>query len=428
LTNISLSHPHVQTTPINAFLAAKDFEKREVLRLINLGRGRYKEFLGPLNNHPSPAFGLSDICTYLSLLEVEQQIKALRNLVATYDLGVDLQRAIIFYRPERATHVEFASLFPQRLGSANATQILHRRWVPPIKRVEEGKSTLNQEAFRSLAGIQAPQVFKGDNEATVLRTIEIMNATQEPCGILPSGTIVYQDGRMVEDQWQSPTRKHMMCFNWKYHSGSILDLTGIMKFTRGAFSDQKLRELTIGWQLGSAQHIYENVKFVYLFGSDTVMVYQPPQDRKTTARLRLVQLAFLSSSLKLVTGNEREIKAEREKLRQQIEAYEPAWDRSTYDELLQIRAEKDRLDRIKTEILLPYFGRRRNAGSRTKEKSSADAASYSNYLQSLANLYQASLVYGQLSSASIDPAIASKPLYRAPWAIQEFSGVKRIPL
>ena len=124
--------------------------------------------------------------------------------------------------------------------------------------------------------------------------------------------------------------------------------------------------------MGSTKHRYENVKFNRLFGSSSVLVYQPIESRlkeKGILNPPILPLNFLSNTLESLPKEETR--------------------------------------------MVEYLGLQLPLEKKTLPCS---PLAFSLYLQSLENLHQASLVYSQMPSATIDPAVATYPLHSAQWA------------
>ena len=316
------------------FLHAKEAEKRDVIRLINLGRGRYRQFIGSPEDPMAPACGLADIHNLLPILRVEQQINFLRRLSADYDLGTDMRGAIISYRPYDSNHVEFTTLFPQRWVVSGSLQETHRRWIYRIRK--------SNNAITGADGAV-------DKDATIMRTIEIMKSTREPCGVLPDNTA-------------SEVSDHGIYLNWKPGVGNALNLSNLLEFcSRKGLAAAETQLFISGWKIGSSPHLHENKKFRMLLNSEGIVkVYVPITEWKLSAKFPLIPLNLVSEVIRSLPKNE--------------------------------------------DTLLKYF----HIGK--------DNEARSPYMQSLVNLSKASLVYSRMPPATIDPGIASHPLFRAKWA------------
>ncbi|KAI9685627.1 MAG: hypothetical protein M1820_010777 [Bogoriella megaspora] len=127
-----------------AYLEASLKEQKETLRFVDLGRRRCGIFLTAEECHPEPVFGLSTFHGLLTLLDTEGQIKAIRQLATTYDIGVDFSSAVILYSSfgddesdefapaaERRSFpfVEFATVCP--VSVSNESKPVHGRWILP---------------------------------------------------------------------------------------------------------------------------------------------------------------------------------------------------------------------------------------------------------------------------------------------------------
>jgi len=377
LDNTPLAWLRLFSDKAGLFLIAKEVEKKEVTRFVNLGRGRYRGFLGSAKEHPGPALGLGDISTFLSILDVDDQIRVLRELVEDYDLGADLRGAMILYRPSKATHAEFATLYRQQHRTSQVTREQHRRWITGIKKMPVGASTAHRGKLRDTGSPSSDDTDnsqpKLDVAATIKRTIDIMQSTREPCGILPSGTVTDRDGIDIESYWKIQFSEHSTFLHWNHHSGSVLDFARLQQYcSKKMLRPEVIHQLLLGWEMGSSKHTYENVKFTRLFGSNSVVVYQPIEsrlNRKVVSNPPLLPLDFLSNALESLPKEETRIV--------EYLGLEPAPENQTLP---------------RCSLAFPL------------------------YLQSLENLHQASLVYSQMPSATVDPAIATYPLHSAKWA------------
>jgi hypothetical protein len=377
LDSTPLAWLRVFSVKASLFLIAKEAEKKEAIRFVNLGKGRYRGFLGSAKEHPGPALGLGDISTFLSMLDIEDQIRVLRELVEDYDLGADLRGAMIFYHPSGATHAEFATLYREQQGTSQVIREKHRRWITGIKKMSVGASTAHRGERRDRG---SPSTDDGcdsqpklDVEATIKRTIEIMKFTGEPCGIIPSGTVTNRDGGDIESHWKIQFSEHSTFLHWNHHSGSVLDFAGLQQYcNKKMLRPEVTHQLMLGWEIGSTKHKYENVKFTRLFGSNSVLVYQPIESRlnqRGVLKPPILPLNFLSNALESLPKEETR--------------------------------------------MVEYLGLKLPLEKKTLR---CRPLAFPLYLQSLENLHQASLVYSQMPSATINPAIATYPLHSAQWA------------
>lgn len=363
-TKTSLASIRMLSKRASLFLLAKDNEKKEVTRLINLGQGRYKFFMAVTSDLLGPAFGLGNISTFLSILDVEGQINALRRLAENYDIGLDLSGAVILYRSLETNNIEFATLFTQQVNTAGTSKMLHRRWITPVKMADQATIS-NSNVFRNPDDIYSTSEV--DVNALIRRTLEIMLSSGEPCGIMMRGSATDRDGKDFDDLWQDSILDYDQILQWAQQSNP--DLAVLEEYCKQKnIPAETLRILKIGWQTSSSQHSYENKIFRRLISSESVMVYQPVTNWKHITHRLLLPLDFISSTL----------------------------------ETLPLNGTTDC-------VLHSYF--------------KSVNSTHWKYSASLANLYQVSTTYNQMPSATIDPAIASHPLHLAKWAHHRVSDV-----
>jgi hypothetical protein len=112
------------------YLQAKPEEKKDLRRLMNLGRRRFAAFMAPEPNL-APAYGLCSLENSLEFLSTEAQIRAVRDMANKHNLGIDLHGGFILYKSQgvHGSCTEIASVFPYQIGKGRE---LHRRWTFPI--------------------------------------------------------------------------------------------------------------------------------------------------------------------------------------------------------------------------------------------------------------------------------------------------------
>jgi hypothetical protein len=194
-------------------------------------------------------------------------------------------------------------------------------------------------------------------------------------------------GFAIENNWQVPFTKHMKFINRNCHRGNGPSIKSLKKFcVHRATKDSEMQHIMLGWQLGSTQHIYEDVRFRRLFGSESVMVYQPAKDWKSNTRPVLIPLDYISDYISRSLGSLPE----------------------------------------KSSILTDYFCRRNSPSNSIEQRATCGSLDYASFWQSLRNLYQASLVFEHLGPATINPTIASHPLHEAKW-VDHTKPIRSIP-
>ncbi|KAJ4295112.1 hypothetical protein N0V90_007121 [Kalmusia sp. IMI 367209] len=322
------------------FSNAREKEQQEVLFYINLGRRRYRQFLEEGKSRVPPFFGLADIRSFLGELHVEDQVNYFRDLAAKYDVGIDLSNACIFYKGYMSAIGEIATVVPQSfplLGLEMGRS--HRRWLLMPNATHPGQALLSV----------------GE------RSIDIMEATNEPCGILPVGTIVDTDGKVVDRFWgtdsgvQAPT---ILTWDEPANAIDLLQLQNMLEAKDG----QPLEQRNVsGWRLGHSQSQHHHSKFRILCNSDSVALCIPVQEWKPMTIVP--PLDFIIESFEKLQPSE-----------------------AIISKLMSLRL---------------------------------DSGDMSPTLLSLNLLHRAATVYNMIPNATIDLTVASKPLHQASWINQD---------
>lgn len=135
------------------------------------------------------------------------------------------------------------------------------------------------------------------------------------------------------------------------------------------------------WKLAARQHRYQGVKYVQIFGTDEIKVYQPID--LSSGKDIVMPLDYLAKSI-----NSRSLDKHL----------------NNYFDLPSLREER---------IIRELHPRSRRYCVKEKMQNTRQLAPQ---LHSLFALYKASLVYSKLLNADVDLAVASKPLNDARWA------------
>ena len=375
------------------YLEAPNEERKEMMRFVNLGQRRFARFLAPEEFHPEPLFGLSDPGTFLHLLDVEGQIKVIRRLVATYDLGIDLRDAVILYFPSQdfdehtETSIqelpfdgaEFATLFPQSIGQASKP--LHRRWILPTRQASRGNtdgttngmprrpknSAVPLSLLTGYSKIGVSQMFEKDENSSIdsaviaafLRANDIMSRTFEPCGILSEEAII----RVPDQDHQKRLQSLWSPFVW---SNSAQTFEHVMTMVHRVEEDfSPVEKISQGLKIGASSHEYgKDICYKPLFGSRNCVLYQPV--KKFADHSFKMPLAFVTRVL--------------------------------------------RSGLVSQHRLCDFLKWSKNG-----------LGDLNGYYRSLYVLHKANMVYERLPAATIDLSVLSHSLYKSAWASSDHS-------
>lgn len=164
-----------------SYLRAGGHEKQYFRRLINLGRRRFAPFMSPEPNL-APGYGLCSLDISLASLDMNEQIKTVREMANNHDLGIDLRGSFIVYRhaDDDGAYFEIASIFPYQFENGKE---IHRRWTcpRPIEWAQERKPGKRLKYMDKCRGYPSNfemgngHVF--DSEGTVKRSIDLYART-----------------------------------------------------------------------------------------------------------------------------------------------------------------------------------------------------------------------------------------------------------
>lgn len=120
-----LPWPKVLADQARRVLSSDQIGRREMARLVGLGRRRYGVFLAPVKDHPPPLFGLNDPRECIRLLHLpDEGIAAIRAMVAY--IPVSLKGAII--RHAYQTNSGFRMIEYASISASNHTR-MNCRWI-----------------------------------------------------------------------------------------------------------------------------------------------------------------------------------------------------------------------------------------------------------------------------------------------------------
>ncbi|KAK0612618.1 hypothetical protein B0T17DRAFT_511795 [Bombardia bombarda] len=271
------------------YLCATDVEKKEIKQFINFGRRRCRSFLVSPPQQVPLAFGLGSFDNLLGLLNVEGQIKLLRYIAKTYDLGLNLDTAVIRYQPTGVDEivkmhlpVEYTNLTENRQPGCPA----FRRWLTLPRFRVDALSADNFLFPNSTPHSDRPsRGFDRSLEVVARRSVIIMERLREPCAFFLNSDIiedVKDSGKFMWPATETPIQSilgdlRMIAADVLAKRSQAAAATGSTD-TISATPDSILLEVfSRGWQLGASPHPHGNKTYRYLFGSVRVKVYQPDQ-------------------------------------------------------------------------------------------------------------------------------------------------------
>ncbi|MCJ1394812.1 hypothetical protein MMC18_007692, partial [Xylographa bjoerkii] len=329
--------------------------REEMSRYIALGRRRYGTFLAKEPEHAPPLFGLSNLTTYLSKLNVESQIDTLRSIAVSGKTGVNLEGAIIRYRTSTTSKVEFASVYPQAISGG--TQLCHRRWIFGFPE----RLSNHYDSKSDIPGTSLPGWM--NQETWIERSINIMAYSGEACGFLSPDykSMVHILPGFVNEpkrstfEWLSGDEE----FEAEGLAVDDFSLEYLQRLPNRVTEDQisRIRRIA-GWQSGSLPHRYSGLQYRLILGTLDLGIWQPIDAWQEVGDVML-DFEFLTSAI----------------TRRKIEP----------------------------KILLNHIS---TIGMRQE----------SSYVRSLGLLHVASKIYTSLPSADVDLSVASIPLHTSKWA------------
>ena len=254
-----------------SFLVSSGNKRSEQARYIALGRRRYGSFLapgvppsGPAISSP-PLFGLTDLDTFLKLLEPEERIAKLRDIAKTNDFGVDMTNAFIRYtRSPEASLYEYATLFPHPTSDGHGS--LHRRWI-------EIRVMFHKDAVSSGDLVQELHIYMA-----VDRSIDVILCTGEACGFLNSHAIEESNNR---PEWQ--VSSNVVFWDESPYSLDAAGLGALAKaryaaHTKYAYRTNRAAEerlLEVKLKLGALKHSFDGRLYSSFLGNSEAQIYQP---------------------------------------------------------------------------------------------------------------------------------------------------------
>lgn len=139
---------------VGQYSQSKEVARKQMARLISFGERRCSNFLGPINSHPPPAFGLVEFRTLLDAFgdDFKGRIRFLQNWAAREFDSHSLRDAVIRYRPkgeyERFKYTKLIKEIVPRKKRRNAT----------------GSSTISPPQFQWLDDFKSDRLdnFEGD--------------------------------------------------------------------------------------------------------------------------------------------------------------------------------------------------------------------------------------------------------------------------
>ncbi|KAH7310855.1 hypothetical protein B0I35DRAFT_439804 [Stachybotrys elegans] len=283
------------------YQSATEKEKKEIIKFINFGRRRCHSLLVEPPLAVPPAFGFGTFDKLLDLLGVEKQISLLRHIAATYDLGQNLQGAIIAYFPDTTDGLtsvrhprEYTNLLPitSRKGTKITKVAKFRRWLSiPSAGVDilSSSSYLAGSSLPDQDVSQQPRGYAGGPGVAVRRSMKIMVDTKEACGFLSAPGITAEKlkdpfGRQdTPPNLSWPKGVQMDPRSLDFRALARTHLAGLHGVGNGSLPPEQerlLESVCFGWDLGSDAHTFDDKSYRYLFGSRRVYVYQPVAEYK----------------------------------------------------------------------------------------------------------------------------------------------------
>lgn len=277
--------PKILAEEAESYVRAREKEKEEFRRFVDLGRRRFATFLAPKNLHPSPAFGLCDMTITQMLPDDEELIPFLRRFFVEHNFDIDVSTAIIMrHGPEDL--IEFATLAPQLFPDQMSAR--HQRWV--LLRPSLFPNLFSDEhLYPDFPNFRVNHTSKGLDEdmesyreLEVHRSIDIIVKEEEPCGFVSLTSWVEENEPLSFEINSWDTAQAI-----KYVSS--LDMVPIV---------------TSGWKEGARLFPAKTSSYSLLFGDDKVRVYTEnlhPSRKTSSAAFSLSQITTLLGGPSLKT-------------------------------------------------------------------------------------------------------------------------------
>ncbi|KAI8630813.1 hypothetical protein F5Y19DRAFT_34523 [Xylariaceae sp. FL1651] len=290
------------------YISATSIERKEMAHFINFGRRRCNSFLLLPPNKIPPAFGFGNFDNLLSLLSVESQISLLRHVAKTYDLGQNLEDAVIRYDPLEEDEISRTKLPVEYANLVQNRQNGHppfRRWLAVLSSNLEILEAVNfigpNEPEIKPKVTKTPRKTLGGIGIAARRAVKIITALKEPCGFLnhpgvhaekqscsshrpwAPTKIIWPDTQIPLEQifrdlqkTAAITIKRKVQTSEATFEESSQTHQNYPSSHSIRFEYEKLLQcFNVGCQLGALRHKYNNKTYQYLFGSKKVQVYQP---------------------------------------------------------------------------------------------------------------------------------------------------------
>jgi hypothetical protein len=334
---------------LKTYTILRDVEQMEFARYVNLGRRRFKNFVDKVR---TPSFlGLCNTSTFMSALTTEEKIAYLRAYASQNQSQLNFTNAIVLYRDGLSSGI--ASVLPQSFGFSDNQRVHnHRRWIllHNMSQHDLGIQGNDTESVTPSGSMQNPAVHT--LVAAGEHSTHLMDKTLEPCGFLPSGTIVNPNSGKTFDIYSNQGAPPSV-LQWKPLQAEV-NLEALEKVMKEQSDTEVSAQHISGWRISSARSQYENTKFRLLTHTGSTAIYVPVSQWEPNVTL--------TTSLDFMAG-----------------------------QIAKLSVHADSITRI-------------------LNKSLAEPT-----LLSLNMLSKAAKIYSTMRAASIDLTVASDPLHSARW-------------
>ena len=281
-----------------AYLNSSPTIRKAMDRFIMLGRRR-PEILAARYHHPSDCFGLCQPGFYLKLMDLDLQVQTLRRLAGEFIPQEMLEHAVIISSRPDLDVVECASVRAQILPGSR--QKSHCRWIClPIKVFRSNSSNMFDFDYSPTIVFEDPitqrRWFQAGKDSALIRSMEIICTTGEPCGFfdVPLEAVADESEEIADD-----------VFHWKRHChrDPVLTLDELRKGALQSNTSWDLERSTHGWRLGQSLPPYCGKTYKCIFRASSISaVYVPmpanDQEEKVHAWPDAVPIELVTSQLR----------------------------------------------------------------------------------------------------------------------------------
>ncbi|MDI1488573.1 MAG: hypothetical protein OHK93_007848 [Ramalina farinacea] len=261
-----------------AYLNSSPTARSAMDRFIMLGRRR-PEILAAKYHHPSDCFGLCQPLFYLKFMDLDLQVQTLRQLAGELIPEEMLEHAVIISSRLDLDVVECASVRAQIMPGSR--QKSHCRWIClPIKVFRSTSSNMFDFDYSPTIVYEDPitqrRWFQGGKDSALVRSMEIICTTGEPCGFfdVPFEAVADEFGEIADEFFH---------WNRNCHRDPVLTLDELRKGALQSNTSWDLERSTHGWRLGQSLPPYCGKTYKCVFrasGISAVYVPMSTNDQK----------------------------------------------------------------------------------------------------------------------------------------------------